>query len=356
MVCSPERLAANRINSKKSCGPRTAEGKAASSRNAIKHGLTGACLALTPEDAEAVGRRLAGFEAELRPVGEASRFLVRQAAALSVRIERCMAQEAAATARRVARASAELDRAKADEADRLMAAIADDPAGARRRLLATPEGLDRLIAGLDEIRSGFERARWDPAKADRLDHLMGRSPAGWGVSREHALSEAFLGRLDLLRDDEGEGLDEDDRRRWAAGELWRAIDREVADLTDRRAAMGDDPDADDRAGAPAVALFDPSPESALARRYEADAGRAFHKALDRLAALKDAGPDPAPAGPTDEGAETSGELASSCAGPDPAPPAPPDRPRSDRPAAPNRPAAPPEVAPVAPGRLAGPPG
>ena len=39
MVCSPARLAANRLNAQKSTGPRTEEGKSRSRANALKHGL-----------------------------------------------------------------------------------------------------------------------------------------------------------------------------------------------------------------------------------------------------------------------------------------------------------------------------
>ncbi len=43
---SEKRLAANRENAKKSTGPHTEEGKAASSRNAVKHGFRSASFAV----------------------------------------------------------------------------------------------------------------------------------------------------------------------------------------------------------------------------------------------------------------------------------------------------------------------
>jgi hypothetical protein len=39
-MASPRRIAANRLNARKSTGPRTAEGKRRSRRNALRHGLT----------------------------------------------------------------------------------------------------------------------------------------------------------------------------------------------------------------------------------------------------------------------------------------------------------------------------
>ncbi len=49
-MASEKQIAANRANSQKSTGPRTAEGKTISSRNAVQHGLTGRLLYLSEPD------------------------------------------------------------------------------------------------------------------------------------------------------------------------------------------------------------------------------------------------------------------------------------------------------------------
>jgi len=64
---SPRKLAANRAKARKSTGPRTAAGKAASACNAYQHGLTGESLALPPDLADAVQAKQAAYEATLRP-------------------------------------------------------------------------------------------------------------------------------------------------------------------------------------------------------------------------------------------------------------------------------------------------
>lgn len=56
-MTSPFQIAANRINAKRSTGPKTANGKRASSGNARRHGLT---AALTPDEVRAAYFRITG--------------------------------------------------------------------------------------------------------------------------------------------------------------------------------------------------------------------------------------------------------------------------------------------------------
>ena len=65
---SPARLAANRSNANMSTDPRSAAGKARSRRNAVKHGLTGAGVALPTEDAAQVEARFAAVVPESKLV------------------------------------------------------------------------------------------------------------------------------------------------------------------------------------------------------------------------------------------------------------------------------------------------
>ncbi|MFN7924984.1 MAG: hypothetical protein U0Q16_33105 [Bryobacteraceae bacterium] len=60
---------ANRANAQKSTGPRTPEGKATSSRNAITHGLFTATFAVAPEDRDEFDIFLDLQRDELRPQG-----------------------------------------------------------------------------------------------------------------------------------------------------------------------------------------------------------------------------------------------------------------------------------------------
>lgn len=85
---SPQRLVANRANAQLSTGPRTPEGKTASSLNAIKTGLTGRTVLLANEDAEAYESHIERFRREWQPVGDRETELVQSLADTQWRLDR----------------------------------------------------------------------------------------------------------------------------------------------------------------------------------------------------------------------------------------------------------------------------
>jgi hypothetical protein len=85
---SERRLAANRANALLSTGPTTSEGKAKSSLNAVKTGLTGHTVLLPSEDAAAYQAHVERFREELQPVGEREAQLVQNLADTQWRLDR----------------------------------------------------------------------------------------------------------------------------------------------------------------------------------------------------------------------------------------------------------------------------
>ena len=85
---------ANRHNAAFSTGPRTAEGKAASSQNALRTGLTGRTVLLPGDDAEAYERHIQRFACELQPAGDRELELVQSLADTQWRLIRIPALEA----------------------------------------------------------------------------------------------------------------------------------------------------------------------------------------------------------------------------------------------------------------------
>ena len=94
-MTSQDQIDANRLNAKKSTGPRTPGGRKRSSQNALKHGLTAEKLVTSGEDAQGLKDRLEALIAEWDPVGASEMLLVQQMAVASWRAERALRTEAA---------------------------------------------------------------------------------------------------------------------------------------------------------------------------------------------------------------------------------------------------------------------
>ena len=85
---SERRLAANRANAQLSTGPASPEGKAKSSLNAVRTGLTGRTVLLPSEDAEAYETHLIRYLEEFQPVGTRETQLVQNLADTQWRLDR----------------------------------------------------------------------------------------------------------------------------------------------------------------------------------------------------------------------------------------------------------------------------
>ena len=94
---SPEKLAANRENAKRSTGPRTAAGKQRASQNSYKHGFFGMRLfpnnKLIAQDGADYKEIYAGYQSHYLPVGFLENLLVEKIAAESLRIARLFGHE-----------------------------------------------------------------------------------------------------------------------------------------------------------------------------------------------------------------------------------------------------------------------
>ena len=285
MVCSPEKIAANRRNSLKSCGPKTIAGKERSRRNGLKHGLTGQGVALPTEDQAEITRLFTALQKDLRPSNDLSEKLVRRVAFLSVRLERCEKHDTAQTSERVRHAVARFDDERLVAVEAQGACLHGDPATTVRRLQATPQGIDWLLKEWAMLRGDLlneNPARWTQNHRAHFDALLGLNPGGYRVARVKILADAKEGLFHYLDKADGEGLEGPARADWAKGELTRMLDAEVARLKDVRADLDHEGLAADRAEAVDRALFDPSKEAILARKYEAATERAMYKALKEL--------------------------------------------------------------------------
>ena len=210
MTCSPARMLANQRNSLLSTGPKTDEGKAASRANALKHGMTGSGVVIPGEDEGAIDLLAAEFHQDFRPSTAYGSRMLRRAAAMSIRMDRCVSQEEAAIARNVRNAEADFDDARLREIEIAFEWIAAEPATHARRLRSTPEGVDRMIKGWLDLGTDIDHPtgrRWDVMHYRRMENLMGPPARGFPVLRGRGLLRRLPGktRLPVRRRGPGDG-------------------------------------------------------------------------------------------------------------------------------------------------------
>jgi len=92
-MSSQSQIAANRQNSQLSTGPKTEAGKAKSSLNAVRHGLTGRTVLLPSDDAAAYETHVAAFQKRYAPATDEERNLVQSLADTEWRLLRIPALE-----------------------------------------------------------------------------------------------------------------------------------------------------------------------------------------------------------------------------------------------------------------------
>ena len=260
MASSPARMTANRANSLKSTGPKTLEGKAASRLNALQHGMAGAGDLIAPgEDLALVNKRAEALAREFHAQGDSGQILAHRAALLSIRMERLAERDFQAVAADVAAARVQFDRDWADDLSGWVEALeGDEPRVALDSLEQSPQGLAHLQDAWKQVR----------------DVISGVDEQGHSFLAEKRM-RLWLG----LSDEEAFDFEDDDYLVRIDAELAR-LGKLGESLThfDRVLKM-----ARDEAGL--LASFNPSPESTLARRYEAAAERGMYRAFRAITEL-----------------------------------------------------------------------
>jgi hypothetical protein len=341
---SQKRIEANRRNAKKSCGPRTAEGKNVARRNALKHGLTAEKLVVLGEDADEFQFMADAHRAAFRPQNAVELALANTFSLADWRRQRCASTEATMTNQYIR------DRACAEAEGR-----EDDVLNVGRRLFHDKQNRWRLypdpIAGtestftreqrpgdldaperlLRELESTYPGCRWlldhwrelkthyhtdggwRPYDMFKLIRLTGKEPIDIAEDPSGDLLDIFLACHKLDETDESPfcklkcELDDDqypdikqrlresdlEARGPTSREQARAILDELFERHTRRLArLARKHKADDRAEARERLrrlAFDPGQEADKVRRYEDIAVRRMTRVCEELIKLRRAG-------------------------------------------------------------------
>ena len=282
MPTSEARINANRMNAARSTGPRTDAGKAISRQNSTKHGMSGAGVVMSAEEASEVEARTSAFLADFQPKSTVGRVLVEQMATFSVRMERGAKQEQEALASRVRHAAESFDQDRIDRAEELFDTLDENPRTHLRKLKRMPEGVDRLVEAWKELRDILTRTArplWDESHQTLVAHLLGKRPDQVIDTPVDRLGRAIRGESVEFSEPGWLAMKPEARRDWAVARLVERIDQEILELLQHFETLNHEAVELDRLGAAEVALFDTSKAATLARRYVSEASRGFFKAL-----------------------------------------------------------------------------
>jgi hypothetical protein len=344
MSLSNDAFEANRRNAAHSTGPKTPEGKAASSKNALKHGLTATEILLPHEDRDAYDARLQTWLDHDRPTDPGHVAAIERLVYTQARLDRCTRHETETTKQRVLHAADLFDADALASAYALGRRLIDDPidrapdVGAPKQVLlekherwfndepavlllqlqSTAQGVDWLLARWRELLHILDSELcWNFYYQYRAIRLLGnrvddmfedqnsraivlaafaatKDIKGWSVYRVAELSYFRCdGRVgDPRRVTYIETLAPESPEK--GREVLRAIVNAETErlMRWRRDRLLDEVARVDRDGAEDRALIDVSHAGVLLRRYETATEREFHKTLAEIMAFRKASAAP----------------------------------------------------------------
>jgi hypothetical protein len=306
-MISDKRLESNRSNAQKSTGPRTAEGKARSRRNAWKHGLAGAGVVMPDEDRERQRERVAAWTDDFKPRRAVEVWLVERAAKASYRLDRCVEKETAEVGERQRAAIESWEKAAREWVEQTAAALSRKPAETVRSLQLVSVGCDWLITRWETLaRSLSDQKCWTQPETAHALNLLGQGGDGPFASGTPAASlrfHAFAARperdsdtVDAFWGISTAHLDPEARAKaiaasvpdpeTARGALAALIAAQVARLELVRDELWRDQDLPEITRATQSAAITCHDETVLMLRYESAHSMDLHRCLNQLAKLR----------------------------------------------------------------------
>jgi hypothetical protein len=273
MAATLKQSIANRLNALHSTGPKSPEGKARSSRNALTHGLSRLPSLPTGGLAEAIADRKEQWRSAYNPEGTAQEWLFDRLVGESVRLDFCERRLLTVRAELADQAAEGWDADRAAAVAELADRLSSRPASIQPKLLQSRHGVLWMIERWAEVADSLRRADgWTPATWDLAMDLLGLTgPARVGS-----------GPWDLDPEDRGPapGLD--------------LVRRSIEALRNRLSDFLDARDAQARLDAEAGLPLDEPRQARLIERYARDARRQFSRWLAELRRQQGAGAEPSP--------------------------------------------------------------
>jgi hypothetical protein len=291
---SQKQLEANRRNAQKSTGPKSAEGKARSRRNGLRHGLAAEVL-IPDEDRLAYEAALARWAREAGPDNVVEHHLIRRAAADSValdRIERARQDTRQETARE---AVAVWEKRQQARARRKAQDLAKDPVNTVEDLEATAFGCDWMIRQWQALQAplGLGRA-WDQRALAKAQLLLGLPEGTPGPDADRLVRKLWIlaaaaqpdkvAALHRLPAEEGLPTDPTLARHGLRQFIAEQVDR-LQQLREESWEAVEGPEC--RAVAQRAAAADTSKGGQLTHRYEVAADRCTNAAIRLFLNLRD---------------------------------------------------------------------
>ncbi len=172
-MASLRQIAANRQNAQHSTGPVTDEGKDASRRNALKHGLTGSDVLLDGER-DAVEQRKAEWRNNYLLETPEQEWVFEQMVVNSIRLERCHQEESAIRLGESQRAAFCWDDDRRDEAAEIAGKLSKRPNLVSRQLQRTKQGAEWMIDCWRMLGKAHERnGEWTESQTALALDLLG---------------------------------------------------------------------------------------------------------------------------------------------------------------------------------------
>ncbi|MEN6428136.1 MAG: hypothetical protein ABFE13_22535 [Phycisphaerales bacterium] len=201
-------IQANRLNARKSTGPRTAEGKERASQNALKHGLLAAEAVIQGEDPEEFEIYREGMLQELAPAGAVEAMLAERVVGLSWRLRRAERLQNAAFAALddgeptdlLEARLEEWKQTKGSEWDRSVTGVVDQDLALGKLVVADfveARVLDRLLMYERRIESSLYRTMGQLRKEREARAAAAGSPEGSRSEGNHAAGQESVAQPEL---------------------------------------------------------------------------------------------------------------------------------------------------------------